>query len=315
MNLESKTYRSNGKLLITGEYVVLDGAKALAIPTYYGQDLLVSQNDTDALHWKSLDESGQIWFKGFFKTENDTVIKDTSTALSMAKDNAISDRLIQILNAVIELNPEFLEQLSGISITTNLDFNRQWGLGTSSTLINNIAQWAQVNPYSLLEKTFGGSGYDIACAQHDTPISYQIKNSSPQVELVDFNPTFSNQLYFVYLNQKQNSRSGIAKYKTLGKVNPKVIERLTQITEAFMSCDSLQLFQDLMVEHETLISSLIDQPPIQKRLFSDFNGTIKSLGAWGGDFVLIASSEHPEAYFLEKGFDTIIPYTKMIKPF
>ena len=34
-----KTFYSNGKLLITGEYVVLDGAKALALPTKYGQNL------------------------------------------------------------------------------------------------------------------------------------------------------------------------------------------------------------------------------------------------------------------------------------
>ena len=40
---EQLTYYSNGKLLITGEYVVLDGATALAIPTKYGQSLCVSK--------------------------------------------------------------------------------------------------------------------------------------------------------------------------------------------------------------------------------------------------------------------------------
>ncbi|MEQ3661167.1 MAG: GHMP kinase, partial [Flavobacterium sp.] len=36
-----QTYYSNGKLLLTGEYVVLDGAKALAVPTKFGQSLSI----------------------------------------------------------------------------------------------------------------------------------------------------------------------------------------------------------------------------------------------------------------------------------
>ena len=35
---------------------------------------------------------------------------------------------------------------------------------TSSTLIANLAKWSNVDPYILLSETFGGSGYDIACA-------------------------------------------------------------------------------------------------------------------------------------------------------
>jgi hypothetical protein len=36
-----KTFYSNGKLLITGEYLILDGAKGLALPTKMGQNLSV----------------------------------------------------------------------------------------------------------------------------------------------------------------------------------------------------------------------------------------------------------------------------------
>ena len=35
---------SKGKLLLTSEYFVLDGALSLAIPTKLGQDLLVEKN-------------------------------------------------------------------------------------------------------------------------------------------------------------------------------------------------------------------------------------------------------------------------------
>ena len=35
------TYRANGKLLLTGEYLVLKGALALALPTKLGQTMTV----------------------------------------------------------------------------------------------------------------------------------------------------------------------------------------------------------------------------------------------------------------------------------
>ena len=35
------------------------------------------------------------------------------------------------------------------------------------------------------------------------------------------------------------------------------------------------------------MSELLDTKTIKELLFPDFSGTIKSLGAWGGDFVLV----------------------------
>ncbi|MBC2844439.1 GYDIA family GHMP kinase [Winogradskyella flava] len=309
-----KTFRSNGKLLLTGEYVVLDGAKALAIPTKYGQSLTVERNDNNNIHWKSHDELGTVWFEEKFKLHCDEIPKHTSTPLSteVQNDNFISDRLIQILNAAKDLNPKFLISNQGYTIITRQDFNRKWGLGTSSTLINNIANWANVDAYQLLEKTFGGSGYDIACAQNNTPITYQLKNTkSPIVESVQFNPHFKDHLYFVYLNQKQNSRDGIKAYKTLNKVDDKIIGRINTLTESIITCQTLSEFDTLLEAHEALISNLIEQETIKSRLFNDFNGEIKSLGAWGGDFVLATSETDPTTYFSTKGFGTVFPYKDM----
>jgi hypothetical protein len=58
----------------------------------------------------------------------------------------------------------------GYNITTHLNFPKKWGLGTSSTLINNIAQWLQIDAFTLLNNSFGGSGYDIACKITNTII-------------------------------------------------------------------------------------------------------------------------------------------------
>lgn len=309
MNKTSKTYRSNGKLLLTAEYAVLDGAKALAIPTKYGQSLEVNSNSSNSIHWKSYNELGEIWY------EEQLVIKSTLSGLHVTakSDNQITERLYEILKAIRELKSEFLDSNQGYTITTHQDFNRLWGLGTSSTLINNLADWANVDAFQLLEKTFGGSGYDIACAQHNHPITFQLEqHQTPLIELVDFQPSFKQQLYFVYLNQKQNSRDGISAYKKLGKVNLDVIKQINSITKSMIVCQSLSEFQNLVDTHENIISKLIQQSPIKTRIFADFNGAVKSLGAWGGDFVLVASEDNPTDYFNAKGYETVIPYEAMV---
>lgn len=307
MNLKPKTYYSNGKLLITGEYVVLDGAKAFALPTKFGQSLKIEDNDTNTINWKSYDEKGTLWFDGNFVFNNAQILKQVQD------DNPISNRLIQILEAAKALNPDFLNTGGGYNVSTHLDFKRTWGLGTSSTLINNIAQWANIDAYRLLEKTFGGSGYDIACAQHNTSITFQLSNAKhPIVNPVAFNPSFKNQLYFVYLNKKQNSREGIEAYKALNRVNDGILEDITAITEKLITTKTLYDFETLLDQHEHLIAELIHQEPIKSKLFKDFEGSVKSLGAWGGDFVLVTSKSNPSTYFKSKGFETVIPYSEMV---
>lgn len=303
-----KTYRSNGKLLLTAEYAVLDGAKALAIPTTYGQSLTVEANHPNVIQWTSYNELGKVWFQSLLQFDEIAMTKEKNQT-----QNDIKERLIEILQAVKSLNPDFLSSNQGYNITTHQDFNRLWGLGTSSTLINNIANWANIDAYQLLAKTFGGSGYDIACAQNDNPISFQLQQyQKPLVETVKFQPEFKQHLYFVYLNQKQNSRDGISTYKKLGKINSDSVDKINSITDTMIACKSLSQFESLIETHETIISKLIQQVPIKTRLFSDFNGAVKSLGAWGGDFVLVASEKNPTSYFNTKGFDVVISYEDMV---
>lgn len=302
MNL--KTYYSNGKLLISGEYAVLDGAVALAVPTRFGQSLVVEAIDYPKLIWKSFDEQGTIWYEEEFSIDN--LFSEFSK-----KTNDTSLKLIQIFKSIKQLNPSFLNSNSGYKISTHLDFKKDWGLGTSSTLINNIAQWTHVDAYKLLEMTFGGSGYDIACAQHNKPISYQLHNGKPYVSEVNFNPSFKEYLYFVYLNKKQNSREGIKKYR-LNQPHELVLNNLSKISHKLMVCKTLSEFETLITLHEDFISEIINQQPVKKELFHDFDGSIKSLGAWGGDFIMVASQKNPETYFRNKGFNTIIPYKDMV---
>lgn len=308
------SYYSNGKLLLTGEYAVLDGALSLAVPTKYGQSLEIEAISEPKLVWKSLDKNETVWFETAFEITNNEISHGAYLEQSrkVRNDHAISERLIQILRAAKQLNPDFLKTSKGFKITTKLDFPRYWGLGTSSTLINNIAQWAAIDAYKLLEITFGGSGYDIACAQHNTPITYQLDHSRPLVKPIDFNPSFKDCLYFVYLNKKQNSRDGIKHYHANKGHLKTTIEDINNITSQIIRAHSLENFETLITQHEEIISKLTKQKVIKALLFNNFKGSIKSLGAWGGDFILVASKENPVSYFNEKGFETVIRYTDMI---
>lgn len=297
-------FHSNGKLLLTGEYVVLDGATALAIPTKYGQSLEVSSSKNEGIYWESFDEKNNIWFEGNFK------ISDRQIA-SQNPSDLVRNQLLKILQSAQKLNPEFLSNNEGIQVKTKLDFPRNWGLGTSSTLINNVAQWANVDGFALLAKSFGGSGYDIAAAQNDSPILYELKNGNPKFRKIHLPWDFTDSLFFVHLNKKQDSKDGIDRYKN-ASVHEKTIQRISDISNKLLMCYSLSDFEKLMDVHEEIISEIINLPTIKKQLFSDYPNTIKSLGAWGGDFVLATGDASNIDYFRRKGFETIVPFAEMI---
>lgn len=300
-----KTFYSNGKLLITGEYLVLNGAKALALPTKYGQYLTVTLGTNQEIHWTSFDNDKCIWFQ-------ETISFSEIKKYIKSENQSVKSTLIEILHEAFLLNPDFLNSSEGYTISTKLTFPKFWGLGTSSTLINNIAQWLGINAFVLLKNSFGGSGYDIACAQNDFPILYQLVDGKPEVETVNFNPVFSDNLYFVYLNQKQSSKSAIAAYYKKQNNVSAVLPEINKITTEISEVTTLEKFQELLQSHETLMSEILEIPTVKETLFPDFNGTVKSLGAWGGDFVMAVSNENPTAYFKAKGYETSVAYSDMI---
>jgi mevalonate kinase len=303
-----KNFRGNGKLLITGEYFVLDGAKALALPTILGQSLNVKTiEDSNFFTWKSYDNLRQLWFEGSFDIEKMEVLKTT--------DNAVSSTLLQMFQAIKSLKNDFFLKKNGLEVSTHLEFPRDWGLGSSSTLVYCLAEWAEIDPYVLLEKTMGGSGYDIACAGAKQAIIFERKSGESLYENVDFKPDFSQNLYFIYLGKKQNSREGIARYREKSKSKSTDIQEVTNLTNDILNCKNLIDFEKILEEHESLVSRYLDLPTAKSLFFQDYFGTIKSLGAWGGDFVLATSNRSEKetfSYFLQKGFETIVPYDKMI---
>ena len=301
-------YYSHGKFLLTGEYLVLKGALALALPLKLGQSIEIETlaSNENRLHWEAFRPEGK-WFSVTLNRE-DLVNYSTD-------DPDKASRLSQILQSVKQLNPKAFEG-NDLNFTTRLDFDPNWGLGSSSTLIANLARWANVNPYELLKLTFGGSGYDIACATAEGPVYYQLIDNKPQVETVDFQPSFADHLFFIYQGQKQSSSKEIKAF--LAKANPadlqKDIEAVSEISRAVPQCQNLDEFALLMQCHERIIARCIGQEPIQKR-FPDFEGVLKSLGAWGGDFILAATEwndNQVKAYFKEKGLEVVFRYNDIV---
>ena len=301
-----QTFYSNGKLLLTGEYLVLDGAKALALPNKIGQNLQVVTHDKPTISWKSFDADGTIWFED--ELELDAIINYKEAA-----ESSVKNTLLTILHHAHLLQPSFFQETVGYQIETALTFPKKWGLGTSSTLINNLAQWLKIDAFELLNNSFGGSGYDIACAQNDTPIFYQLENQKPNVTPLDFQPEFVTNLYFVYLNQKQSSKNAIAAY--YNKKHEKLkqnIANINKLSDAVATAKNIKSFANALQLHENELSAILELLTVQEALFSDFDGVVKSLGAWGGDFILAIALEDPTAYFSSKGYSTVIPYKEMI---
>jgi mevalonate kinase len=314
---------ANGKLLLTAEYAVLDGATALALPTKLGQSLDIKRSESTDCNWISYDADGKVWFSATF--DFDTFKRKT------ASDDGVATTLETIFAAALHLkydntvakNRGFTppQYLTPFHAETRLTFPKNWGLGTSSTLIANIAQVFKVNPYALLDATFGGSGYDIACATAPAPLLFKRENGAIAVENAAFSPIFKENLYFVYLKKKQNSREGIERYKSRKlalkgeNTEGSYVKEISDLTAAFLAATDLKTFEKLIIQHENLIASLIELPRAKTLYFADFWGEIKSLGAWGGDFVLATSDRNrteTKQYFTSKGFETVLTYDEII---
>ncbi len=315
--LPGERFYGNGKLLLTGEYFVLDGAEGIALPTSLGQSLKVKYQHSynPKLKWVGFDYNGEKWFEATFEFWHfDYIEALDDSGIPIVKDEKI-EILENILKSVRQLNPHFLRDGIDVEVETRLGFPLDWGLGSSSTLIFNIAQWATVSPFELLFKTFGGSGYDIACAQAEGPIVYKKEKGRPSWKTIEFKPSFSDQLYFVYLGQKKNSRDAINYYRSLGRGVKNHTHELTKISRNILQASTLSEFEQHLEEHENIVAKTLHLTKVKDVLFSDYWGVVKSLGAWGGDFILVTSNKSQEDtrnYFNNKGYEVFIPYAGLI---
>ena len=334
-------YKSNGKFLLTGEYLVLKGATALALPLKKGQSLEAETLDSNdnLIYWdafyKSTDNGQQTmvpepvegihlhfdklsdrnyhshWFSAVLD-KNDFSIRSTD-------DKEKAERLSDILSKAKALNGNIFTDAHDYKFSTHLDFNPQWGLGSSSTLINNIAEWAEINPYKLLDSTFKGSGYDIACAKSNHPIFFKIIADNPQaisqnIEAANFDPIFKDNLYFVYHGYKQNTAREIKAFLSKEKKYTDEIKSISEISRILPEVQTLRDFCYFIKVHEEITAACLEQKRL-KKYFNDFEGEVKSLGAWGGDFFLVATEwdeKKVKKYFDSKDLNIVFKYQDIV---
>ena len=292
--------------MLTGEYFVLDGAKSLSFPTKFGQKMIVKSTRGSDLSWKSYDNEGNLWLESQISLYDFSAVK--------TNDEDLSKGLQQYLKNAVRLNSEFLNNWNAFKVETHLEFPRNWGLGSSSTLISLLAEWADVNPFLLHFKVSDGSGYDVACAGADAPIIYTLQDDSLHYEEVDFNDALKKKMYFVHLNEKQSSAEAVKYYFKKVKSKKSIAKDITAITDEVLAATNLSTLEELLNKHEDIVAKAMDMPTVKSQRFSDYWGTVKSLGAWGGDFVMATSDKSPadtKKYFASKGFNTVLPFSEM----
>lgn len=306
MNLikESGKLFSPGKLLLTSEYVVLDGALALSVPTLAGQEFFFDEVDDaqSQIIWEA-NHLHKPWLK--------TIINYKNWEISNTNLDDAGAFILKVLKNVASLSKTKFKSNCSYYLKTNLQFPSNFGLGSSSTLMNNLAMWADIDPFVLNDQSLGGSGYDIAVAQEQSSILFQIENGERTFKRINFSPLFKNDLIFIHLNQKMDSREGINHYRSKKK-SIDLIQEFSEITHKVLKSERIEDFSELMILHEQKIAELIELKPVKERFFSDCPAFVKSLGAWGGDFVMSCKFDGYEEYFSRKGFQTVFHWEEII---
>ncbi len=297
------TYHANGKLLLTGEYLVLHGAKAIALPLKVGQQMEISEDDSSkSLNWQAFYRD-KVWFECRLDSVDFSVLETS--------DPDKAQTLTKLFQVIRKLNPEFLPQ-AGTRIQTILEANPAWGFGSSSTLVSLLAQWSGVDPFALNELVFKGSGFDVACAAADGPVFY-VRNKP--VEPVALNYSFDNQLFLVYSGRKMKTANAVASFLKEKTVSELLIGEMSALSDEFAVCSDRHEFDRLIRKHEQMIGRLVGKEPVKQAYFQDFDGEVKSLGAWGGDFFLV-STELPfsgvKKYVENKGLTTVFRWKDLI---
>ncbi len=293
-------YHASGKLLLFGEYLVLKGAKSLAIPLRYGQKMKITSNESGKINWLS-EVKGIEWFSAQFSEELD-VIETT--------DTIIASSLLHLLQRIKSEKPSLFSH--GMNIHLNADFPLEWGFGSSSTLISLLAQWSKTDPYELLKNSFGGSGYDVACATAHSPIVFEMKtNSAVEIKIAN---SITSKLLFVYSGKKQKSKSEVLRFEEIDITDGEVDE-MNQIISEVITCTEIEELELRINKSEKLLSKILSLEQIKNSTFSDYAYSIKSLGAWGGDFFMATYRNEHEArdYFSKKGYEVQFNYDQIIK--
>jgi mevalonate kinase len=294
--------KANGKLLLTSEYFILDGATGWAMPTQYGQKMIATP--TEKPIWQAFLNDKTLWL-------------ETAINTNVASNSNETTLLFEILNHIKQENPEQYHKKINHSFQLFIDFNRAWGLGSSSTFIALIADFFEIDAYKLNHTFFKGSGYDIACAFASEALLYTILDIEVRsIENFSIAESIKPHLFFIYTGQKQNSREAIQYYRNLPQKEKDIaINDLNFITRELIRKQDYKDWLYFLKIHEDIISKVLKLEKISQTLAKELPFFSKSLGAWGGDFILCLANDEPSIIknrISETGFDTYFEYKDII---
>ena len=295
---------AHGKLLLTGEYLVMLGATALAMPVKFGQRMAVRRDSDTMLRWTSV-VRGKVWFTARFDPDGFRVAE--------ASDQQVARRLRKLLLAAQKQNTSFSGETAGCHVTILADYPLEWGLGSSSTLLFLVARWAGADPFTLHHAVSDGSGYDVACAGSKGPIFYTLTGRIPVIEPAVTGGALRRSTRFVFLGRKQDSAAEISAFRAAGKCTAGDLETVSRLSWEISRTESADELVRMVGEHNSILAAILKREPLGSRLPA-FPGAAKYLGAWGGDFAMFASTLEPAAldrHIRRMGFTRIFTYDNL----
>jgi len=249
----------------------------------------------------------KLWFSAVFRIR-DLVILEFS-------DEPVALFIQNLLKEGSKLQPVLQLSTRGYHIQNQIDFDINWGLGSSSSLVSNLAAWLDIDLYTFYKRVFQGSGYDVFCARADCPVTFQLQENLPEVKKTFLNPSITDHLYFIYSGKKQDSQESVHRFKSQQFPDDQVVRKVTALTDAMINAATSAEFLTLMRLHEKTLSDILGIPMVKEKLFPDFSGEIKSLGAWGGDFIMAGTFmryEEIKNYFAKRNLAIVFNWDEIV---
>lgn len=276
--------------MLCGEYVVIIGVEALALPVSLGQWMYVWEFDSpgggDRLIWEAKEKDGSTWL-------NESFALPLEAMEAEAEKSSERDRSREVLHSMLSMVAEgFWKTGKSYRIETQLEFDRSSGLGSSSTMVANFARFAGLDAQKVQQKVLGGSGYDVAVAELGKGLVFWKNAEVANWDAWKLSADLTSKWKIVFLGKKQNSRNALADVK--GKLmeiekDDFLMHQLQQVCAAVKMAKQVPMLEaGLEMWQAILAMSLGLETPYQHFKFQPSKGGLcKWLGAWGGDMLLI----------------------------
>ena len=276
--------------MLCGEYAVIVGVEALALPVSLGQWMYVWEFDSpgggDRLIWEAKEKDGSTWLNESFALPLETMEAET-------EKSSERDRSREVLHSMLSMVAEgFWKTGKSYRIETQLEFDRSSGLGSSSTMVANFARFAGLDAQKVQQKVLGGSGYDVAVAELGKGLVFWKNAEVANWDAWKLSADLTSKWKIVFLGKKQNSRNALADVK--GKLmeiekDDFLMHQLQQVCAAVKMANQVPMLEaGLEMWQAILAMSLGLETPYQHFKFQPTKGGLcKWLGAWGGDMLLI----------------------------